>query len=168
MSQLIVYRETVDLVKTIDGIKTVDAWRDQFSNYRKEDGFLMPAVFIRMEASNFQNIGGNSGIQMYDLLVTLMAGFDHYTGTDYEKCLELKQRIFKKYHRFEPVGTTHIGRFLRNGEEMEIEYDGILIFGQSYLCQNCMDYDAQTQYKTATVDVPVTRDDIEITTEIDI
>jgi hypothetical protein len=166
MSQVIVYNETVDLIKKVDGIKTVDAWRNQFENYLKEDGFPFPAVFVRMQADNFRDIGGASGIQMYDLLVTLMIGFDHYKGTDYDKILELKQRVFTAYHRFEPVGTKMIGRFLRNGEEMEIEYDNLLICGQSYLCQNCTDLDGAQKYKTATVDIPVTQAEITITQTI--
>ena len=165
MSQLITYQETVAFCKSL-GFKTVDTWRNQTDNYKKEDGFNLPACLIRMEASNYRDIGGNSGRQMYDLLTTLMIVTDHYKGTDYEKILELKQKTFTGYHRFQPAGTNLIGRFLRNGEEMQVEYDGLLILGQSYLCQNCTDLDAETQYKTSTVDIPVSRDEITITTEI--
>lgn len=165
MSQLITYQESVALIKSL-GIKTVDHWRNQFENYKKEDGFLLPACFIRMEASNYRDIGGNSGRQMYDLLVTLMIGTDHYKGTDYEKILELKQKVFTAYHRFEPTGTNLIGRFLRNGEEMEIEYNNLLILGQSYLCQNCTDLDAERIGKEVKIDIPVTRTETTIVTEI--
>ena len=162
MSQLITYTETKEFLKGL-GFKTVDVWRNQFENYKKEDGFPLPAAFIRMEASNYRDIAGNSGVQMYDLLITLMIGTDHYKGTDYEKILALKQKTFSGYHRFEPVKTNLIGRFLRNGEEMEIEYDNLLIMGQSYLCQNCTDEDAKQQFGTATVDIPITRTNITIT-----
>lgn len=172
MSQAIIFKEAVELVKTIDGIKTVDGWRGQFDNYTKEDGFLMPAVFIRIEPSNFRDIGGASGIQLYDCLLTLLIGFDVYKGTEYQKALELKEKVFKKFHRFEPMGEDergkkNIGRFLRNGEEMQdLEYNNVLIWGQSYLCQNCWDYSAQTQYKTVTVNMPITRTQTSIVTQI--
>ncbi len=165
MSQLITYNETKAYLKQF-GFKTIDHWRNQFENYKKEDGFLLPACFIRMEASNYRDIAGNSGRQMYDLLVTLMIGTDHYKGTDYEKILELKQKVFTAYHRFEPTGTNLIGRFLRNGEEMEIEYNNLLILGQSYLCQNCTDLDAERIGKEVTIDIPVTRTETTIVTEI--
>ena len=146
MSQAIIYKETTDFIKVnFKEVKTIDAWRNQFDNVKDEDAFSMPAVFIRMEPSNFIDMGGSSGIQKYDMLLTLMIGFEHYKGTDYGKALELKQRLFKKYHRFEPNTINTVGRFLRNGEEQEVEYDNVLIFGQSYLCQNCFDYDADTK-----------------------
>lgn len=165
MSQAIVYKETTDYLKGL-GFKTVDAWRDQFANYKKEDGFLFDACFIKLQASNFRDIAGDSGIQMYDLLVTLMIGTDHYKGTDYDKILLLKQKTFAGYHRFEPKGTNLFGRFLRNGEEMEMEDNNILILGQSYLCQNCTDKDAKQQYGNVSVMVPVTRTNVVITQNI--
>lgn len=166
MSQAIVYKETVALLKLTKEFKTVDAWRNQVENWKKEDGFLMPACFVRMESSNFKDIGGNSGHQQYDLLVTLMICIDVHKGTEFDKILELKQRVFKSYHRFEPTSTTNIGRFLRNGEEMQIDYDNIIIYGQSYLCQNCWDFEAQRITTPATIDIPVQRTQVTITTNI--
>jgi hypothetical protein len=155
----------IDLLKTNEELKTVDMYRQQFDNWKKEDGFLMPAAFVELKPSNFQDLGGQAGNQLYEMTATIYIGFEHYSGTDFQEALELKQRIFKQFHRFEPVGTDCIGRFLRDGEELQGELDNVYVFAQSYT--SCMDYDADTRpTNEITITIPVTRSEIDITDEI--
>lgn len=149
MSQKIIYNDAKDLLKSFPEVKHVDGWNNQFLKEKQTDSFRLPCALIQLQAQNFRDIGGNSGHQMYDCLLTLWIGFEAYKGADYSDLLDLKQKIFAKFHRFEPTtpnnsGQLNIGRFLRTGEEMEPDFDNVIVFAQSYLCQSIIDYDATT------------------------
>ena len=149
MSQSIIYNDAKTVLKAFNEIKHVDGWNNQFLKEKQTDSFRLPCALIQLQAQNFRDIGGSSGHQMYDCLMTLWIGFEAYNGADYSKLLDLKQRIFANFHRFEPTtpnerGEKCIGRFLRSDEEMEPDFDNVIVFAQSYLCQSIIDYDAST------------------------
>lgn len=142
-NEIAIFDESVALLKTVDGIKRVEMFNNQIDKEDKSDVGLYPAVFIEMQRGNFVALG--NGCQKYDCTVTLHVAFE-CNKINSRDILLIKQRVFAKYHLFEPTTITTVGKFIRYGdEEQDTDHDNLEQYIQIYLCQNVMEYDADNR-----------------------
>ena len=133
MSQLIVYNELKKALSTIQGIKTVGLWNNQFDRESEENAFLYPCVFIEFNNSGFKDL--TVGVQQFDSIITLHLGFESYKDED-TFILQLKQDVYKKVHTLQ-CGVS-ASKLLRIDERQNFDHS------------NVQDY--QTDYKTTIKD----------------
>lgn len=120
MSQLVVFNELKQRLKTIQGIKHVALWNNQFEREREENAFLFPCCFIEFNNSNFKDL--LNGVQQFDSIVTIHLGFESYKDED-TFILQLKQDVYKAVHTVTcGVSAT---KLLRTEERQNFDHDNI-------------------------------------------
>jgi len=133
MSQLVVYSELKTALSTIQGLKTIGLWNNQFERENEENSFLYPCCFIEFNNSNFKDL--LQGVQQFDSVLTLHLGFESYKDED-TFILQLKQDVYKVVHTLQ-CGVS-ASKLLRVEERQNFDHD------------NVQDY--QTDYKTTIKD----------------
>lgn len=145
MSQTVIFTELKALLEGIREIKRVGLWNNQFEKEAMEEGMLRPSVFIQFTSSEFQNVSGQMGVQMYTLMITLHIGFDNYSDDQALKILALKQRIYAIVHRFTPTTIDTVGGFTRSDERQNFDHDALQVYEMDFTCVNVWDYDGDTR-----------------------
>ena len=139
-NEIAIYDDAVALLKTVPGIKRVEMFNNQIEKEDQTDVGLYPAVFIEIQRGNFVDLGARC--QKYDCTVTLHVAFET-NKINSRDLLVLKQQVFAT---FQPTTVTTVGRFLRySNEDQDTDHDNLEQYIQIYLCQNVMEYDADTR-----------------------
>ena len=133
MSQLVIFNKLKESLSSIQGIKTVGLWNNQFDKEAQENPFLYPCCFIEFNNSNFVDL--TQGVQQFDSIITLHLGFESYKDED-TFILQLKQNVYKATHTLQ-CGVS-ASKLLRVDERQNFDHD------------NVQDY--QTDYKTTIKD----------------
>lgn len=142
-NEIAIYDDAVALLKTVPGIKRVEMFNNQIEKEDQTDVGLYPAVFIEIQRGNFVDLGARC--QKYDCTVTLHVAFET-NKINSRDLLVLKQQVFATFHGFQPTTVTTVGRFLRySNEDQDTDHDNLEQYIQIYLCQNVMEYDADTR-----------------------
>lgn len=146
MSQLVIFNDLKTRLGTIQGIKHVGLWNNQFARENVENAFLYPCVFIQFTNSNFREL--TRGVEQFDSIITLHIGFESYKTED-TFILQLKQDVYKAVHRFQP--NTGCSMLLRVDEREDFDHPNVQDYQQDYKT-TIKDADANTNgTKTATL-----------------
>lgn len=133
MSQLVIFNKLKETLSSIQGIKHVALWNNQFERENEENAFLFPCCFVEFNNSNFKDY--TLGVQHFDSVITIHLGFESYKDED-TFILQLKQDVYKAIHTLQ-CGVS-ASKLLRVDERQNFDHD------------NIQDY--QTDYKTTIKD----------------
>ena len=136
MSQKVIFKSIKAALTEIKQIKTVGMWNNDFAKEAEGDSFKYPASFIEFKPKGFRDFS-STGIQDYDLVVTIHLGFEHYK-TEPELIYDVKQEIHKKLQHIRLVDGSDeleypISKFTRVDERQNFDHDNLMDIEIDYL-----------------------------------
>ena len=148
--QLAIYNQLKARISTLQSLKYVALWNNQFEREDVNVPFNYPCCFI--EFSNADYIENLQGQQQGTLSINLHLGFESYKTEDTE-VLQLKQDLNALVHNW---STPYNSRFLRRSEVQSFDHTNIQEFIITYTMQG-FDYTASSlPITSATVTMLIT------------
>ncbi len=138
MSQKVIYTSVKNAIKTINDVKHVGMWNNDFQKERERDVYKLPAVFIELLPQNFRSMA-QTACQDYDMIVRIHIGFEEYKDEP-ETIYDLKQIIHKKLQHLRCLDDTEelaypVSKLIRIDERQIFDFDNVIEFEVDYLCK---------------------------------
>lgn len=156
------------LKKEVKRLKYVGRFNNQYANEDKEQSFADPSVLIRMLPQDFMTLGGGSGVQKFNNVITLFIGHSNFKDQG-EDVYDLIDDIYQAAMLFVPVGDefANIGKLTRIDEREDNDHDQRQIHEMDFNV-TMMDYgayiDRNKLQRTVTIN-PLTVDPVDELTE---
>lgn len=151
--QLAIYNALKARISTLQSLKYVALWNNQFEREDVNVPFNYPCCFIEFPAADY--IENLQGQQQGTMTIALHLGFESYKTEDTD-ILQLKQDLNQLVHGW---STPYNSRFLRRSEVQSADHTNIQEFIITYTMQG-FDYSASSQPTTeANVNTLITNND---------
>lgn len=151
--QLAIYNALKARISTLQSLKYVALWNNQFEREDVNVPFNYPCCFIEFPAADY--IENLQGQQQGTMTIALHLGFESYKTEDTD-ILQLKQDLNQLIHGW---STPYNSRFLRRSEVQSADHTNVQEFIITYTMQG-FDYSASSQPTTeANVNTLITNND---------
>lgn len=151
--QLAIYNALKARISTLQSLKYVALWNNQFEREDVNVPFNYPCCFIEFPAADY--IENLQGQQQGTMTIALHLGFESYKTEDTD-ILQLKQDLNQLVHGW---STPYNSRFLRRSEVQSNDHTNVQEFIITYTMQG-FDYSASSQPTTeANVNTLITNND---------
>jgi hypothetical protein len=151
--QLAIYNALKARISTLQSLKYVALWNNQFEREDVNVPFNYPCCFIEFPAADY--IENLQGQQQGTMTIALHLGFESYKTEDTD-ILQLKQDLNQLVHGW---STPYNSKFLRRSEVQSADHTNIQEFIITYTMQG-FDYSASSQPTTeANVNTLITNND---------
>lgn len=151
--QLAIYNALKARISTLQSLKYVALWNNQFEREDVNVPFNYPCCFIEFPAADY--IENLQGQQQGTMTIALHLGFESYKTEDTD-ILQLKQDLNQLVHGW---STPYNSRFLRRSEVQSADHTNVQEFIITYTMQG-FDYSASSQPTTeANVNTLITNND---------
>lgn len=151
--QLAIYNALKARISTLQTLKYVALWNNQFEREDVNVPFNYPCCFIEFPAADY--IENLQGQQQGTMTIALHLGFESYKTEDTD-ILQLKQDLNQLVHGW---STPYNSRFLRRSEVQSADHTNVQEFIITYTMQG-FDYSASSQPTTeANVNTLITNND---------
>ena len=135
--QLAIYNQLKARISTLQSLKYVALWNNQFERENENVAFNYPCCFIEFPSADY--IENLQGQQQGTLSIALHLGFESYKTED-TAVLQLKQDLNALVHNW---STPYNSRFLRRSEIQSADHTNIQEFIITYTLQG-FDYSASS------------------------
>jgi hypothetical protein len=158
--QLAIYNQLKARISTLQSLKYVALWNNQFEREDVNVAFNYPCCFIEFADSQYvDNLGGQ---QIGNLTVNLHLGFESYKTED-TSILQLKQDLNTLVHMWSTPNNT---KFLRRMEVQSVDHTNVQEFIISYGVSG-FDYSAMNGPTTeAIIDTLITNNSPQIDNDV--
>ena len=151
--QLAIYNALKARISTLQSLKYVALWNNQFEREDVNVPFNYPCCFIEFPAADY--IENLQGQQQGTMTIALHLGFESYKTEDTD-ILQLKQDLNQLVHGW---STPYNSKFLRRSEVQSADHTNVQEFIITYTMQG-FDYSASSQPTTeANVNTLITNND---------
>ena len=121
MSLKTLYTEIRTQLESINGIKYVRLWNNQFERENVNEAFQFPCCLIEFEPTECRDL--LNGVQQYDFIVCIHLGFESYKTEVLKPKGKLKE-VYIVLNRF--ASTTNMFSYLsRESETQNFDHDNI-------------------------------------------
>ena len=143
MSLKTLYTEIRTQLESINGIKYVRLWNNQFERENENEAFQFPCCLIEFEPNECRDL--LNGVQQYDFIVCIHLGFESYKTEDID-ILDLKQQVFTKLGNFNSA-TKMFSIMCRESETQNFDHDNIQDYQIRFRLTG-IDFDGDTRPNT--------------------
>ena len=158
--QLAIYNQLKARISTLQSLKYVALWNNQYERENENVAFGYPNCFIEFPAADY--IENLQGQQQGTMTIALHLGFESYKTEDTD-ILQLKQDLNQLIHGW---STPYNSRFLRRSEVQSADHTNIQEFIITYTMQG-FDYSASSAPTTeALVATLITNNDPQMEDDI--